>query len=137
MPLLNEIQEAIENKILILSSPDGKERAYSYINLRKKVQPPLQFRKSSVFYEIVATFHNIPAGKLRDIVKCKDVHDSIICSDDEEAKKLVMELTKHMGCLKPLDGGPLKQASTIESLTPLMINLARLNQLKDLGINFS
>ena len=45
--------------------------------------------------------------------------------------------TEHMGCLKPLDGGPLKQASTIESLTPLMINLARLNQLKDLGINFS
>ncbi|MDI9395678.1 MAG: hypothetical protein QM426_09835 [Euryarchaeota archaeon] len=48
-----------------------------------------------------------------------------------------MELTQHIGCLKPLDGGALKQASTMESLIPLMINLAKLNGLKNLGINFS
>ncbi|HII91134.1 MAG TPA: NADPH-dependent F420 reductase, partial [Methanosarcina sp.] len=59
------------------------------------------------------------------------------CGDDAEAKKLVIKLTEHMGCLRPLDGGPIKQANTMESLTPLLINLAKLNGLKDLGINFS
>lgn len=139
LPLLNEIQEAIENKILITPVvPMVKEGNLFVYKPPEEGSAALAIQKrvpSST--KVVAAFHNIPAGKLRDIVKCKDVHDSIICSDDEEAKKLVMELTKHMGCLKPLDGGPLKQASTVESLTPLMINLAKLNQLKDLGINFS
>ncbi|HNW37687.1 MAG TPA: NADPH-dependent F420 reductase, partial [Methanosarcina vacuolata] len=61
----------------------------------------------------------------------------LVCSDDVEAKKMVINLTEHMGCMKPLDGGPLKQASIMESLTPLLINLAKLNGLRDLGINFS
>lgn len=139
LPLLNEIQEAIENKILITPVvPMVKEGNLFVYKPPEEGSAALAIQKrvpSST--KVVAAFHNIPAGKLRDIVKCKAVHDAIVCSDDEEAKKLVMELTKHMGCLKPLDGGPLKQASTIESLTPLMINLARLNQLKDLGINFS
>ena len=139
LPLLNEIQEAIENKILITPVvPMVKEGNLFVYKPPEEGSAALAIQKrvpSST--KVVAAFHNIPAGKLRDIVKCKAVHDAIVCSDDEEAKKLVMELTEHMGCLKPLDGGPLKQASTIESLTPLMINLARLNQLKDLGINFS
>jgi len=139
LPLLNEIQEAIENKILITPVvPMVKEGNLFVYKPPEEGSAALAIQKrvpSST--KVVAAFHNIPAGKLRDIVKCKAVHDAIVCSDDEEAKKLVMELTKHMGCLKPLDGGPLKQASTVESLTPLMINLAKLNQLKDLGINFS
>jgi NADPH-dependent F420 reductase len=75
--------------------------------------------------------------RLNSYVKCKAVHDAIVCSDDAEAKKLVMELARNMGCLRSLDGGPLNQASTMESLTPLLINLAKLNGLKDLGMNFS
>jgi NADPH-dependent F420 reductase len=139
LPLLNEIQEAIENKILITPVvPMVKEGNLLVYKPPEEGSAALAIQKrvpSST--KVVAAFHNIPAGKLRDIVKCKAVHDAIVCSDDEEAKKLVMKLTEHMGCLKPLDGGPLKQASTVESLTPLMINLAKLNQLKDLGINFS
>ncbi|HHV23400.1 MAG: NADPH-dependent F420 reductase [Methanosarcina sp.] len=139
LPLLNEINEALENKILITPvvpmAKDGDLFVYkpptegsAALAIQKNVPPSTK---------VVAAFHNIPAGKLKDIVKCKAVHDALVCSDDAEAKKLVMKLTEHMGCLKPLDGGPLKQASTMESLTPLLVNLAKLNRLKDLGINFS
>ena len=55
----------------------------------------------------------------------------------QKQRSLSLSLTEHMGCLKPLDGGSLKLTNTIESLTPLLINIARLNKLKDLGINFS
>lgn len=139
LPLLNEIQEALENKILITPVvPMVKEGDLFVYKPPEEGSAALAIQKRvPASTKVVAAFHNIPAGKLRDIAKCKAVHHALVCSDDEEAKKLVMRLTEHMGCLKPLDGGPLKQASTMESLTPLMINLAKLNRLKDLGINFS
>jgi NADPH-dependent F420 reductase len=139
LPLLDEIREALENKILITPVvPMVKEGALFVYKPPEEGSAALAIQKNvPASTKVVAAFHNIPAGKLRDIVRCKDVYHALVCSDDAEAKKLVMKLTEHMGCLKPLDGGPLKQANTMESLTPLLINLAKLNGLKDLGINFS
>jgi NADPH-dependent F420 reductase len=137
--LLEEIRGAIEGKTLV-SPVVPMAKAGPIFEYR----PPAEGSAAQAIKEmtpestkVVAAFHNIAARKLKDIVKCKAVNDSVICSDDEEAKKLVIELTRHMGCLKPLDGGPLKNANTIESLTPLLINLAKLNGMKDLGVNFS
>ncbi len=139
LPLLNEIREALENKILVTPVVPMTKEGNLFI-----YKPPAEGsaalaiqKKVPQSTKVVAAFHNVPAGKLKDVVKCKAVYDTIICSDDIEAKKFVMELTRNMGCLKPLDGGPLKQANTIESLTPLLVNLAKLNGLKDLGINCS
>jgi NADPH-dependent F420 reductase len=139
LPLLDEIRGALDNKILVTPVvPMAKEGSLFIYKPPEEGSAALAIRKKvPESTRVVAAFHNVPAGKLKDIVKCKAVHDTVICSDDAEAKKLVMELTKNMGCLKPMDGGPLNQASTIESLTPLLVNLAKLNRLKDLGINFS
>lgn len=139
LPLMDEIKDYIENKIIITPVvPMVKEEGLFVYKPPAEGSAALAIQKKvPTSTKVVAAFHNIPAGKLKDIVKCKAVHHALVCSDDTEAKKLVMELTQHMGCLKPLDGGPLKQASTMESLTPLLINLAKLNGLKDLGINFS
>lgn len=139
LPLLDEIRDAIENKILITPVvPMAKEGSIFVYKPPAEGSAALAIRANvPQTTKVVAAFHNVPAAKLKDIVKCKDVYDTIICSDDAEAKKFVMELTRNMGCLKPLDGGPLKLANTVESLTPLLVNLAKLNRLKDLGINFS
>ena len=139
LPLLDEIRGALEGKILITPVvPMVKEGSLFIYKPPEEGSAALAIQKNvSESTKVVAAFHNIPAGKLKDIVKCKAVYDAVICSDDAEAKKHVMELTWNMGCLKPLDGGPLKLASTMESLTPLLINIAKLNGLKDLGINFS
>lgn len=139
LPLLEEIKETLENKIVISPVvPMVKEGGLMVYRPPVEGSAALAIQKNvPESTRVVAAFHNIPAGKLRDVIKCKAVHDALVCSDDDEAKKLVMELTRHMGCLKPLDGGPLRQASIMESLTPLLINLAKLNGLKDLGINFS
>ncbi len=139
LPLLDEIREALENKILITPVvPMVKEGSLFIYKPPEEGSAALAIQKRApASTKIVAAFHNIPAGKLKDVVKCKAVHHALVCSDDAEAKKMVMELTQHMGCMKPLDGGPLQQANTMESLTPLLINVAKLNGLKDLGINFS
>ena len=139
LALLAEVREALENKILITPVvPMVKEGSLFIYKPPAEGSAALAIQaKVPQSTKVVAAFHNVPAGKLKDVVKCKAVYDAIICSDDAEAKKFVMELTKNMGCLKPLDGGPLKLSNTAESLTPLLINLAKLNGLKDLGINFS
>lgn len=139
LPLMDEIREALENKILITPVVPMAKEGSLFI-----YKPPAAGSAALAIQEkvpqstkVVAAFHNVPAAKLKDIVKCKDVYDIIVCSDDAEAKKFVIDLTRNMGCLKPLDGGPLRLANTVESLTPLLVNLAKLNKLKDLGINFS
>lgn len=139
LPLLDESREALENKILVTPVvPMAKEGNLFIYKPPAEGSAALAIQKKvPESTKVVAAFHNIPAGKLKDIVKCKAVHDAIVCSDDAEAKKLVMELARNMGCLRPLDGGPLNQASIMESLTPMLINLAKLNGLKDLGMNFS
>jgi predicted dinucleotide-binding enzyme len=62
--------------------------------------------------------------------------DVIVCADDEAAKKTVMGLAEQLGDIRALDGGSLEEASLIESLTPLLINLAIKNKTKPLSIKF-
>jgi predicted dinucleotide-binding enzyme len=52
------------------------------------------------------------------------------------AKETVMHLAEELGDIRALDGGSLEQASLLESLTPLLINLAIKNKTKPLSIKF-
>ena len=83
---------------------------------------------------VVAAYHTIASGRLCSLdptFKC----DVLICGDDRHSKDAVIDLTDEIECLRPLDAGPLAAARTIESLTPMLLNLAVLNNLKDPSIN--
>lgn len=60
----------------------------------------------------------------------------VVCSDHEDAKQVVMDLTREIRNVRPLDGGPLRESRMIESLTPFLINMAARNGLSDLGVKF-
>ncbi len=82
---------------------------------------------------VVAAYHTIASGRLCSldpVFKC----DVMICGDDRHSKDVVIDLTDETECLRPLDAGPLAAARTIESLTPMLLNLAMLNNLKDPSI---
>jgi NADPH-dependent F420 reductase len=85
--------------------------------------------------KIVSAYHNVSARKLANIELILDL-DVVVCSDDDAAKKTVMELTHEIKNLRPLDGGCLASSHMIESLTPFLINLAVRNKLSDLGVKF-
>lgn len=85
--------------------------------------------------KIVSAYHNISFNKLCDLDSCIEC-DTIVCSDDTDAKKTVMNLTREIPNLRPLDGGSLCESRTIELLTPFLINMAKRNGLTDLGIKF-
>jgi len=82
---------------------------------------------------IVSAFHTICAAALQD--RERVLHgDVMICGDDKEAKDLVAGLVREVKNLRPLDAGPLEASSMVESLTPMLLNIARRNKIKDAGI---
>jgi NADPH-dependent F420 reductase len=85
---------------------------------------------------VVGAFHNLAAGKLADLDADLD-WDVPVVADDDGAKETVSELAAGIDGIRPLDAGDLANASEVESLTPLLINLAANNEgLHDLGVKF-
>jgi NADPH-dependent F420 reductase len=82
---------------------------------------------------IVSAFHTICAAALhhRDVELKGDV---LICGDDKDAKEVVSGLARDIKNLRPLNIGPLAASSQVESLTPMLLNAARRNKLKNTGV---
>ncbi|MCD1294619.1 NADPH-dependent F420 reductase [Methanocella sp. CWC-04] len=85
--------------------------------------------------KLVSTFHTLPAARLSDLDDPLGF-DVIVCADDEDAKKVVMGLVEDLGDVRALDGGGIEESRLIEALTPLLVNLAIRNKLKNLSIKF-
>jgi NADPH-dependent F420 reductase len=85
---------------------------------------------------VVGAFHNLAAGKLSDLEADLD-WDVPVVGDDTKAKETVTALVDDIDGIRPLDAGGLANAAEVESLTPLLINLAANNDgLHDLGVKF-
>src|SRR5258707_4319391 len=72
---------------------------------------------------IAAAFHNLGAELLAadGPVDC----DVLVCSDDENAKKLTLELAAKIPGVRALNGGKLENARIVESITALLIEIGR------------
>jgi NADPH-dependent F420 reductase len=108
------------------------------------VTVPMVFRKGHAEYEeqegssnseliarhlpdgvpLVAAFKTIPASLLADLETALDC-DVLVCSDAEQAKQQVMEAASLIPSLRPLDGGPLRAARTLERMAVLAAELNR------------
>jgi 8-hydroxy-5-deazaflavin:NADPH oxidoreductase len=84
---------------------------------------------------VVTAFNTIAANRWKAIDEDIDVAVPV-CSDDEEAKKLVIGIANGVSKIKAYDAGPLAVSAMVESLTPLLLNIARYNKMKDVGIRF-
>ena len=85
---------------------------------------------------VVGAFHSLAAGRLADLGTEIDA-DTLVVGDSEEAKTTVADLAKGIDGLRALDAGPIANAAPVESLTPLLINLAQYNyELSDVGVRF-
>lgn len=59
-----------------------------------------------------------------------------VCGDDQAAKQQVMDIVNQVSKLRAYDAGPLAASNLVESITPLLLNIARYNKMKDVGIQF-
>lgn len=82
--------------------------------------------------EVVSGMHCVPASRLEDL-KCKLGFDVPLAGERGPALKV----SALLGCiegLRPLYAGPLCLSSTLEALTPFLLNVSERNKLKAPGI---
>ncbi|MDD1690333.1 MAG: NADPH-dependent F420 reductase [Methanoregula sp.] len=84
---------------------------------------------------ICSAFNTIAANKWKALDEELD-YSVPVCSDDAEAKRIVMEIVNRVSRFKAFDAGPLASSCMVESLTPLLLNIARYNKMRDVGIRF-
>ena len=84
---------------------------------------------------VIGAFHSLAAGKLADL-DAEIGTDTLVVGDDTEAKEQVRSLAEEISGLRTLDVGPIANAAAIETLTPLLINLAQYNDISDVGVRF-
>ncbi|MFB6173336.1 MAG: NADPH-dependent F420 reductase [Halobacteriales archaeon] len=85
---------------------------------------------------VVGAFHNLAAGRLADLDEEFEM-DTLLVGDDEDAVARVATLAESIEGLRALRAGGIANAPEVESLTPLLVNLARENEgLHDVGVRF-
>lgn len=84
---------------------------------------------------VAAAFHNVSAELLaRDgPVDC----DILVCSDDDEAKRVASELAEKIPGARAINGGKLENARIVESLTALLIGLNVRYKVHTAGVRFT
>ncbi|NUB89797.1 NADPH-dependent F420 reductase [Haloterrigena sp. SYSU A558-1] len=86
---------------------------------------------------VVGAFHNLAADALSNLDNELDL-DTLLVADDDDAKETVRNLANEIEGLRALDVGPLANAAEVESVTPLVINIAKYNDdLHDVGVKFN
>lgn len=85
--------------------------------------------------ELVSSFHNVPSHTLADLDIDLD-YDVGVCGNSMHSKNIIFDLAQDIPNLRPLDVGPLETSAMVEALTPLVINIASRNKLRNLGIKF-
>ena len=73
---------------------------------------------------IVSAFHNLSATKLMDVDADLDC-DVVVCGDDAEAKRAVMDLAEKLQGVRALDGGGLAYSRYVEDFTALILAINR------------
>lgn len=84
---------------------------------------------------VCAAFNNVAANRWKKIDEELD-YSVAVCCDDPAAKQTVMEMVNNVSRLRAYDAGPLAVASMVESVTPLLLNIARFNRMRDVGVRF-
>jgi len=84
---------------------------------------------------VAAALHTLPAATLADGAKRIDF-DVLVCANNRDIYGECARVVSSIDGARPLYIGTLSDARGVESLTPLILNVAKLNHLKNLSIKF-
>lgn len=84
---------------------------------------------------VVAAFHHVSAHLLEGDapVDC----DAIVCTDDEDARKIVAELAERIPGVRAIDGGKLENARIVEPITALLITINQKYKIHNAGLRIT
>lgn len=129
------VPEGVPLEISTNSREDYKADYFCYVtppagSAAQEIAPLLPERT-----ELVSAFHNVPAAKLANL----DIelnYDVGVCGNSMHSKNIVFDLVRDIPGMRPMDIGPIETSSMVESITPLLVNVAIRNHMKDVGIKF-
>ena len=79
---------------------------------------------------VVSAFHTISESKLKKVDQSLDA-DTFICGDDQNAIAKLTDLIDEIAGLRPVYLGPLSLAYQAEILTPMCLNAAKRNKMRN------
>ena len=82
---------------------------------------------------VVSAFHSISEVKLKNIKQGLDA-DTFLCGDDPNNVAIIENLVSEINGLRSVYLGPLSLSYQAEILTPMILNAARRNKMKNPGI---
>jgi NADPH-dependent F420 reductase len=85
---------------------------------------------------VVSAFHTISEVKLKNVGQSLDA-DTFICGDDQAAVDKLTGLVSEIRGLRPVYLGPLSLSYQAEILTPMLLNAAKKNKLKNPGLKLT
>ena len=125
-PLLEQVRGNLTGKVVVdVIAPMRFERGIGAIAVAVEAGSAAQEAQELVPDSlVVSAFQNVSAEELThpDVVMQGDV---VVCSDHRAAKDLVMELTRKIPDLRPVDGGGLINSKYVEQITPLLVSINR------------
>lgn len=125
----------LEGKIVISPVNPMEKTTYFFNNPPPEGSAALLVQKLLPASKVCAAFNVIAANRWKKIDE--ELNYAVpVCGDDPAAKSLVMDLVNGVSLLKAYDAGPLATSCLVECITPLLINIARYNKMKDVGIQF-
>ena len=83
---------------------------------------------------VAAAFNNVPVGMLRDenVVP----QDILVVAQTKEVFEEAAVLVRSIPNMRPMYAGDLSQARVVEMITPMLLNLAKLNGTRALATKF-
>jgi 8-hydroxy-5-deazaflavin:NADPH oxidoreductase len=111
------------------------EKGFTYIPFEegKKTAAELVADNFKSRSRIVSAFHTISEVKLKKLELTLDA-DAYICGDDISVVEKIKELVSEIQGLRPIYLGPLSMTYQAEVLTPMLLNGAKKNKLKNPGL---
>ncbi|HEX6646598.1 MAG TPA: NADPH-dependent F420 reductase [Nitrososphaeraceae archaeon] len=111
------------------------EKGFTYIPFEEGKKPAAELVADSFKSRsrIVSAFHTISEVKLKKLELTLDT-DTYICGDDISVVEKIKELVSEIQGLRPIYLGELSMTYQAEVLTPMLLNGAKKNKLKNPGL---
>jgi 8-hydroxy-5-deazaflavin:NADPH oxidoreductase len=82
---------------------------------------------------VAGAFHTVPASRLPRLEE-ELAYDVPVTADSREVYEQAARVVSSVGRLRPLYAGPLTVSRMVEAITPLLLNVSKLNKLRSPSI---
>jgi 8-hydroxy-5-deazaflavin:NADPH oxidoreductase len=108
------------------------DSGFIYIPIEQKQKPAAEIVGEILAprARVVSAFHSISEVKLKNIRQSLDA-DTFLCGDDPNHVAIIENLVSEINGLRSLYLGPLSLSYQAEILTPMILNAARRNKMKN------